>query len=112
MPMDTEGAGRKSRLNEELSQPNMCALDAEWICKQKWEKSKSSATRIMQQNDGRRRRVSWIRKIRVDLRLLKFLSLGKHLTHLAKESSNKSRISSGQDRLKILPEISHRDTET
>lgn len=35
-----------------------------------------------------------------------FFSTGNHLSHVAEESSNKDRISSGQDRVKILPEIS------
>lgn len=44
----------------------------------------------------------WIRKMWEDLRFLKFLSPGDRPSHLAEESSNKARISSGQDRLKML----------
>lgn len=80
----------------------MCALDEGQICKPKWEKWKSSASRIMQQSNGRRQRMSWIRKMWEDLRFLKFLSPGDRPNHLAKESSNKARMSSGQDRLKML----------
>lgn len=44
--------------------------------------------------------------------MLRFLSPGDHQSHLSEESSNKARISSGQDRLKMLPEVSPRGIET
>ena len=46
-PWTQKEAGRQPRLDEEPSQPSMCALDEGQICKQKWEKWKSSASSIM-----------------------------------------------------------------
>lgn len=61
-PRTQKEAGRKSRLDAEPSQPKICALDEGQACKQKWEKWKSSSSRIVQQNNGRRQMMSWIRK--------------------------------------------------
>lgn len=110
-PWTQKEDGRKSRLDEEPSQPKLCNLDEGQIYKQKWEKWKSSASKKMQQNDGRRQRMSWIRKTWEDLRLLRFLSPEEHLDHLTEKSSKKARTYSGQDRLKMLTEFSHRGIE-
>lgn len=72
----------------------------------KWEKWKSSTPRIRQMNYGKGKRMSWIRKMRENSRLLMFLAPGNHLSHVAEESLREARFFSGEERVKILSEIS------